>query len=83
MKHAPVLIPVLLLAACGSGGGNGPAGVTAEESRALDEAAQMIESRRLPPDALAPMTPAPPASASPPTEPPPTDPLPTASAAKK
>lgn len=32
----------------------GPGGVTVGEARALDEAAQMIEARRPPPDLLAP-----------------------------
>jgi len=58
MKQIAALVLLLSLTACGSGG-SGPGGVTAEESRALDEAAQMIESRRLQPDALAPMTPTP------------------------
>jgi len=70
MKRIALLAPILLVSACGGGGSNGPGGVTAEESRALDEAAQMIEARRLPPEALAPMTPAPSDSATPPAAPP-------------
>lgn len=60
----PVLFAVLLLAACGKGDNEpGPGGVTVGEARALDEAAEMIEQRRLPPEALktpadAPSTPA-------------------------
>lgn len=50
----------LALAACGpSGNAPGPGGVTVDEARALDEAATMIEQRRLPADAIAPKGPAP------------------------
>ena len=43
-----------LLAACGpSDNDPGPGGVTVGEARALDEAAQMIEERRIPADVLA------------------------------
>lgn len=42
-----------LLAACGQGENDpGPGGVTVGEARALDEAAEMLEERRLPPEAL-------------------------------
>jgi hypothetical protein len=45
---------VLLLAACGQADSDpGPGGVTVGEAKALDEAAQMIDERRLPPDAAA------------------------------
>lgn len=54
MTHTPriALIAIaLLLAACGQSDNDpGPGGVTVGEARALDEAAQMIEKRRLPPD---------------------------------
>lgn len=58
MRSARVLGPVLaitaLLAACGpSDNDPGPGGVTVGEARALDEAAQMIEERRIPADVLA------------------------------
>lgn len=44
---------VLLLSACGSQGEDpGPTGMTESESKALDDAAQMIEERRLPPNAI-------------------------------
>lgn len=43
----------LALAACDQGeGAPAPGGVTAGEARALDEAAEMIEQRRLPAEAL-------------------------------
>ena len=44
-----VLVPALALAGCGSpDAGSGPGGVTASEAEALDDAAEMIEQRRLP-----------------------------------
>jgi hypothetical protein len=47
------LVPLALLAACGpSDSDPGPGGVTVGEAKALDEAAEMLEQRRLPPDAL-------------------------------
>ncbi len=54
------LIAALALAACGAADTDpGPGGVTVGEARALDEAAQMLDSRRLPAEALAePATPA-------------------------
>jgi hypothetical protein len=46
---------LLALAACGQGeNAPGPGGVTAGEARALDEAAEMIEARRLPAEATRP-----------------------------
>ena len=51
----PVLaLPILaLLGACGpSDSDPGAGGVTVGEARALDEAAEMLEQRRLPPEAL-------------------------------
>lgn len=47
------LIPLALLAACGpSENDPGPGGVTVGEAKALDDAAEMLDQRRLPPDAL-------------------------------
>lgn len=60
MRHTVILLPALLLsasflAACGEKDTDpGPGGVTVAEARALDEAAEMIESRKLPQDALEP-----------------------------
>jgi len=66
VRSALLLGPVLLLAGCGSNDTDpGPGGVTVAEARALDEAAEMIEARRPPPEALkegAPASPAPEAS---------------------
>ena len=46
------LLPALL-AACGPGENDpGPGGVTMEEARALDEAAEMLDERKLPPGTL-------------------------------
>jgi hypothetical protein len=49
-----VIIALAALAACGRGENDpGPGGVTIGEARALDRAADIIEQRRLPPEALA------------------------------
>jgi len=59
------------LAACGAADNDpGPGGVTVGEARALDEAAEMLESRRLPPEAIVTEDglAATPAEQSPPTE---------------
>lgn len=56
---------LLTLAACGkSDNAPGPGGVTIGEARSLDEAAEMLEKRRLPAEALRPPTAAPSAAAS-------------------
>ena len=57
MKIAPALLlaacAALALSACDKADNEpGPGGVTVGEARALDEAAEMIESRRLPDAAL-------------------------------
>jgi hypothetical protein len=54
----------LLLAACGSDTDPGPGGVTVGEARALDEAAEMLDEQRLPPEALPSPAPGPAATAS-------------------
>ena len=47
------LYAFLLLTGCGSGDNDpGPGGVTVGEARALDEAAEMLDEQRLPPEAL-------------------------------
>jgi hypothetical protein len=46
-------LAVLLLAACGdSGAAPGPGGVSVDEAEALDQAAEMLDSQRLPPAVL-------------------------------
>ncbi|MES2700569.1 MAG: hypothetical protein V4647_13255 [Pseudomonadota bacterium] len=46
-------IAFLLLAACGdSGAAPGPGGVSVDEAEALDQAAEMLDSQRLPPELL-------------------------------
>ncbi len=53
MKRMIALAPILMLAACGAADNDpGPGGVTVGEARALDEAAEMLEARRLPPEAI-------------------------------
>ncbi len=49
MTRTSTCILTLLLAACGPAGNDpGPGGVTVDEARALDEAAAMLDERRLP-----------------------------------
>lgn len=49
MRAAPALLLIASLAACGKpDNAPGPGGVTVGEARALDEAAQMIESESPP-----------------------------------
>jgi hypothetical protein len=51
-------VAALLLAGCGSSDNEpGPGGVTVGEARALDEAAEMLDERRLPDEALPAATP--------------------------
>ena len=51
-KTNPVILPltaIFLLSACGDADNEpGPGGVSVGEARALDEAAEMIEAKRLP-----------------------------------
>ena len=55
---APALLLPLLLAACDApGGSSGPGAVSEGEARALDEAAEMLEERRLPDGVLPPSAP--------------------------
>jgi len=64
------LLPLAALAACSPGDNDpGPGGVTAGEARALDDAAAMLEQRRLPEAALQPQSAAPTASPSPEIQP--------------
>jgi len=47
------LVAVGLVAGCGSSDNDpGPGGVTVGEARALDEATEMLDEQRLPPEAL-------------------------------
>lgn len=61
------LLAALALAACDGGSETTAGGVTADEARALDDAAEMIEARRMPDAAvqtpIAPQSPAPQAPA--------------------
>lgn len=54
MRGIAILASALavLLAGCGNDDRSGPGGVTTAESKALDDAAEMIEQQRLPADAL-------------------------------
>ena len=66
MKRTAVSALALFLAACGSSE-PGPGGVTANEAAALDDAAEMAESRRL--DDSAVQAPAPAAGSGPAAQP--------------
>ena len=53
MKYIVALFSGLLIASCGQGDNEtGSGGVTLSEARALDDAAQMLEERGLPAEAL-------------------------------
>ena len=53
MRTAAPLLALMVLAACGASDTDpGPGGVTVGEAKALDEAAEMLDQRRLPPEAL-------------------------------
>lgn len=53
MRKAAFLVLPLVLAGCGSNDTDpGPGGVTVAEAKALDEAAEMIDSRKPPAEAL-------------------------------
>lgn len=72
MKLLCIFIAALALSACEKAdNAPGPGGVSMGEARALDEAAEMIEARRPPPDLIAPsqtQRPADQASDAPPQE---------------
>lgn len=56
MRRTLALAAILLLAACGKADNEpGPGGVTVGEARALDEAAEMVEGQRLPPELVQPV----------------------------
>ena len=56
MSRFAALAALLLLAGCSKADNDpGPGGVTVGEARALDEAAEMIEAQRLPPEAIPPV----------------------------
>lgn len=57
MSHALAAMGLALglaLAACSESGADAPGEVSAGEAKALDEAAAMLDARRLPPEALPP-----------------------------
>lgn len=65
---AAALALPLALAACGDEGASAPGGVSPGEAKALEDAASMLDERRLPPEALptdAATAPAPQASGTP------------------
>lgn len=58
MRNIVTVLALLSLAACGKADNDsGPGGVTVGEARALDEAADMIEAQKLPPEAGQPAQP--------------------------
>ena len=52
LAPSAALAAALLLSACGSDDDPGPGGVTVGEARALDEAAEMLDSQRVPEEVL-------------------------------
>jgi hypothetical protein len=53
LRRLALVGAALALASCGGGDNDpGPGGVTVGEARALDEAAEMLDERRLPDEAL-------------------------------
>lgn len=65
MRALPALALAITLAACSPAEEEKPGGVTQDEARALDDAAEMLDKRELPelPEATAPVQPAPTPSA--------------------
>jgi len=56
LAFAALFVSGMLLTACdGSGGAEGPGSVSVDEAKALDEAAEMLDERRLPEGALPPV----------------------------
>lgn len=66
MRALPVFSLALMLGACSASEEEKPGGVTQDEARALDAAAEMLDKRELPelPEAEVPAQPAPAPSAS-------------------
>lgn len=54
LGSAALISAALLLSACDAGGGSAPGAVSEGEARALDEAAEMLDERRLPEGVLPP-----------------------------
>jgi hypothetical protein len=54
LSIAASLALTITLAACGNEGAKAPGGVSEGEAKALEEAASMLDERRLPPEALPP-----------------------------
>ena len=52
LRQPLVAMLALALAACGGEGASAPGEVSAGEAEALDDAAAMLDERRLPPEAL-------------------------------
>lgn len=60
MRRLNCIFAIVLLQSCGGGdNASAPGGVTAGEAKALDEAAEMVEAGKLPPEGLPPATAAP------------------------
>ncbi len=66
MKRIVALASIFMMAACGQADNDpGPGGVTVGEARALDEAAEMLDARQLPPEPEMPETESSPSSEGP------------------
>ena len=61
MRALPAFFLAIMLTACGASEEEKPGGVTQDEARALDAAAEMLDKRELPtlPEAAVPVQPAP------------------------
>ncbi len=55
LSGAALLASIIVLSACDPGGGNAPGAVSQGEAQALEEAAEMLEERRLPEGTLPPI----------------------------
>jgi hypothetical protein len=65
MRFAPIFVLALLAACGGDNADKAPAPATSDEAKALGDAAEMIDARRAPPEAMTPPATQPPGPAAP------------------